>query len=518
MLYQYVKRYLKKTFGHAREDFNWDLLDNIHFSTYIEGRYTTSDLMKESSELKEAFKDFLSPIGKIIFRYTEDNGIKIKIFPYRVKPEDSKHLKSILKIIGINRKYIKYPYQNQNDQIAIMGKIRRDINRELFDTQESVNPKELIKHAIKIALKLSEEDVITQLKRKYIVKIFQKNEVLEADVEAPSEREGIQNRYNGYTAEEIEETYTEIFERGKVKVDYFLVSAMKAIFTDTLDFRRINNRYYEEKALKVIHAGLSKELDNYIELEEDYAFGVSGYLMRKYFYKIHELMAIELIERIYDKDKNANTFLLFYNGKTILIDHKKYVIPSLETADGKQWNNSSLIGICNLWMNTKKRKEIYEHKIVDTDMKLNELKEKLAYIQPEKEAQEAELNKVMPKYELANTKHQELEIKLKYLENASLNSNDYFKTNELVKKAHKELNDLDLIVKQIKTNLRVIKDSNMSTYTELEYYTNQKQELLNDIKAQNLNINAKSAQTDPIIESIIKVLMARTKLMENEID
>ena len=291
---------------------------------------------------------------------------------------------------------------------------------------------------------------------------------------------------------------------------------MKSIFSDSLDFRKIDNRYYEEKALKLIHTGLAKELSNYAELEEDYSFGVSGYLMRKHFYKIHELMAIELIERIYDKDKNANQFLLFYNGKTILIENRKYVIPSLETTDGKKWNNSSLIGICNLWMNTKKRKESFEHKLVDTDMKLNELKAKLVYIQPEKDAQEAKIAETTPKYIQAQTKHQELEIKLNYLENASLNSNEFFKTKEKVKEVLEQLNAFDEIIKQAKTNLRVIKDSNMTTYTELEFYINQKRQLLNDVKAQNLNIDAKSAQIDPIIESIIKVLMARTKLMESD--
>jgi hypothetical protein len=103
MLYQYVKRYLKKTFAEPKKDFNWDMLNNIHFSTYIEGRYTTSQLLKESSEIKEAFRDFLAPIGNIVFRYSEETGIKIKVFPYNVNPQDSKHLKNIIKIIQTNR-------------------------------------------------------------------------------------------------------------------------------------------------------------------------------------------------------------------------------------------------------------------------------------------------------------------------------------------------------------------------------------------------------------------------------
>ena len=509
MLYQYVKRYLKKTFTEPQEDFNWDLLNNIHFSTYIEGRYSSSDIMRESSEVKEAFKDFLAPIGNVVFRYSEETGIKVKIFPYRVKPEDSKHLKKIIKIIQTNRKHIKYPYQHQNDQIAILGKIRREVNREVADTQESVNVRELIKYAIRVALDLGEKDVITQLKRKYIVKIFQKNSVLQAetDVEDPGKREGIQNRYNGYTAEQIEETYKEIFERGDIKIGYFLKSAMKAVFKDTLDFRKIDNRYYEEKALKIIHAGIAKELTNYI-------LGMTGYIMRRSFYQIHELMAIEIIERIYDKDTNANDFLIYYNGKTVLVDNQKYSIPSLETGDGRKWNNSSLIGICNLWMNTKKRKELYELKLVDTDIKLNELKEKLVYIQPEKEAQEKIIADITPKYHEARVKHQEMEIKLKYLENTILNSNEFFKMQTKVKDSSSKLVQFEKIIQEAKGNLRIIKDSNISTYADLEFYTEQKQQLVHDVKAQNLNIDAKSAQIDPIIESIVKVLMARTKIVD----
>jgi hypothetical protein len=289
---------------------------------------------------------------------------------------------------------------------------------------------------------------------------------------------------------------------------------MKVLFKDTLDFRKIDNQYYEEKALKIIHTGITRELTNYTELEEDYLVGITGYLMRKHFYQIHELMAIELIERIYDKDTNANNFLLYYNGKTVLVDNQKYAIPSLETADGRKWNNSSLIGICNLWMNTKKRKESYEHKLVDTDMKLNELKEKLVYIQPEKDAQEKIIADTMPKYEEARAKHQEMEIKLKYLENTSLNSHEFFKMQEKVKESASVVFAFEKIIKDAKGNLRLIKDSNMTTYTDLEFYTAQKQQLLHDVKAQNLNVDAKSAQIDPIIESIVKVLMARTKIIE----
>lgn len=517
MLYQYVKRYLKHTLEEPKIDFEWSSLDDIKFFGYIEKRYTLEEFSKEVSEVKVAFKDFFGPIGNIVFRYKEESGIKFKIFPYRVKPQDSKHLKNIIKIIHTNRKHIKYPYQGQDDQIVILGKIRREVNREVFDTQESVNVKELIKHAIKLALQLSESDIVTQLKRKYLIKIFNKNTVLDVEKEVadPTPREGKANRFNGYTTEQIEETYKEIFEKGNANIKYFLKSTMEHAFKNDLDFKKIENKFYEAMSLKIIHQLIAKELSDYIQVENDYLLGVSGYLMRKYFQQIHEHMAIELIKCIYEKNNNATNFLLFYNGKTILMDNKKYIIPSLEAEDGRQWNSSSLIGICNLWMNTKKRKELYEHKLVDTDMKLDEINQKLAYIKPEKEFQENTINETQKEAEGIIKNHEELEKKLTYLESTSLNSTEYFTLEKEVVLSYTKVAELENIIQEAKANLRAIKDTNMTTYTELEFFTDQRKQLLQDVKAQNLNIDSKSAQMDPIIQSIVKVLMARTKLLDD---
>lgn len=260
---------------------------------------------------------------------------------------------------------------------------------------------------------------------------------------------------------------------------------------------------------------INKELKNYIELENDYLLGMSGFIMRKFFYFIHELMAKELIERIYEKDINAHDFLLFYNGKTILIDDQKYVIPSLETADGKQRNNSSIIGICKLWMSTKRRKELFEQKLVDTQMKIETINKKLIHIKPEKDREEQRIIDAEKEAIVVNKQHAELESKLNYLEQTNYN-NQFFELQKEVQASQKEVDKLIEIIQGAKANLKAIKDANKTTYTELDFYTNQKKEVLHDIKTQALNINTKTTQMDPIIESIVRVLMDRTKLIKTE--
>ena len=79
--------------------------------------------------------------------------------------------------------------------------------------------------------------------------------------------------------------------------------------------------------------------------------------------------------------------------------------------------------------------------------------------------------------------------------------------------SYAKVEELQNIIKEAKANLSAIKDANMTTYTELEFFTNQKKQLLQDVRTQNLDIDSKSTQIDPIIQSIIKVLMDRTKLV-----
>ena len=513
MLYHYVKRYLKNKYQQAHGDVVWKPLDDIQFFNHIEKRYSHEDFVKELSEVKEAFRDFFEPVGKIVFRYKEKSGIQFKIFPYIVEPKHSKHLKKIIEIILQNKKYILYPYKGQNDQIAITGKIRRDINRELFHTQESVNTKELIKYAIREALQLSKRDVIIQLKRKYIVKIFEKNSVLHVDVAVPSKREGIANRYNGYTPEEIIESYNTIFVRGDGKITHFLQQTMHNLFQTKLNFRTISNKFYEEQALKIIHTAIEDELSNYGSFEKDYRLGIAGYLMRKHFQEIHELMARELITAIYEKDTNANDFLLYYNGDIVLRNNEKYKIPSIKTEDGRQWNNASLIGICNLWMHAKKKKEKLEQRLSKTEVKLQQLEAKLEDIQPEIQKQDKIIIKVEKQLEIAEKPYKEFQKKLNYLKRTNLDSDEYFVVLSQFTSAEKDVEDLKKTIAEATKKIADIKKVNRITYTEFDFYTAEKKQLLDDIKAQNLNIDSKSSQIDPILRSLSKVLMQRTKKM-----
>lgn len=368
MLYQDTKRYLKHTFSKPSSDFKWTPLSNINFLSYLEEKYDTEMIEKEMPEIKLAFKDFFESVGNVMFRYKQDVGIQLRILPYSVSPKDSKHLKNIIKIIQHNHKYIKHPYNGQENQIGIMGKIRREINQEIYDTDESVNKKELIKYALKKALDLDEKDVIVQLKRNFIVKLYDKSlntddeDDFDEDEEIDEAEEVEVRRYNGYTEDQIEDTYNEIVERENSSIKPFLNSVMYDLFEHDLNFREIDNRFFEANALKMIHARIVQELTNYVSFDEDYLIGLASYILRRNFEEIHSYIVFEILQAIYKKSEQALKFLLFYDGRTVLIKNKKYKIPQIEDPKGNRWNISSMVSISNAWFNAKQRvKHLEDH-------------------------------------------------------------------------------------------------------------------------------------------------------------
>ena len=371
MIYQYSKRYLKEKYDEPIADFQWKNIDNLNFLSHIRLRYSDEQLHKEIREVKEAFKDFFEPVGTVLFRYTEEYGVRFKVFPYRVNPQESEHLEEIVKLIKKNRKYVQVCYDGQENQVAILGKIRREINALMFDSQESINKRELTKYAIRKSLNLDEKDVIVQLKRIYIVKIFDENTQPE-EIEEPLVSQEAQKSHNGYSKENIKKSYNEIFN--KADIEEFIQSILLKAFQTKLDFSNISHDYYEKKSLKIIHAQIAKDLSFYSALESDYLAGLASYILREQLYNIHKIMAMKLFEEIYNKNQNATDFILKFNGTIILYGGNKYKLPTLQDANSKPLSSTIITSTAFLYVKIKKKIEELQELIKTLDIKIVTLK------------------------------------------------------------------------------------------------------------------------------------------------
>ena len=320
MVYQDVKRFLKRYLQKPKKSYEWSGHDNLKFLSYVQSRYSDEQLSNNISEIKQAFRDFFEPVGNIVVRFKVDLGVSYKILPYSIKPKNSKHLKKIIEIILQNRRYVEYPYNDRDDQIGILGKIRRHINAEIIETTESVNKKELIRYAIKEALNLEERDVVLYLKRKYIVKIFQKNVSLNKNASEPKQKQN-DKRFEGYNQENLSSHYDELIN--DIDLVSFLDNVMATLFASKLNFDEISNNYYESNVLSLIRYAIANELKHYVSDNEDYILGLAGYIFRINFIAVHERIAVEIFELIAKKSKIAEKFLSYYSGVVHLENGKK---------------------------------------------------------------------------------------------------------------------------------------------------------------------------------------------------
>jgi len=514
MIYQDTKRFLKAYLKQPSLRYEWDEHDNAILLSFIHERYNDEQIKLNLSEVRQSFRDFFEPIGSLVIRYKIDTGVTYKIIPYYVKPENSKHLTKIIEIIQKNKDSLEYPYKGRIDQIALLGKIRRHINAELVESDEAVNKKELIRYAIKEALELDSRDVVVTLKKKYIVKIFKRNHFIDTCKESPKVQDAQERRYQGYAEEDLTTHYTELIN--DINIEAFLDDVMSYLFATGLNFNEITNSYYEKQVLSLIRSGIAQELEQYISYNQEYLLGFAGYIFRKNFENIHERIAIEIFEKIAVNNKNAQNFLKYYSGTVLIENTKRYLLPELSVADGRRWNATSLSAIATLWLRSR-HKEKTLHIMIDN---LN-----TEYQQVEKFYKSVSFKHTKYKNTMDLYLHQQLESEsnIEYIrKNFKFKTDGEISKSETIVLGKKIFYDQQKIL-NIKEKILKIKPLEESAKIELkesklkyQKLKIQKQKIQSDILELQKNLNFHTDSFNSALESLVKSLIQRKKLIAKE--
>lgn len=511
MIYQDVKRHLKGCLQKPSKDYIWSGHDNLVLLQYIQSRYSDDQIMNNVSEIRQAFRDFFEPVGNIVVRFKLDTGIAYKILPYHVSSKNSKHLSKVIDIVRQNRRNIEYPYKGRNDQIALLGKIRRHINSEIIETDEAVNKKELVRYAIKIALELDSRDVVVHLKRKYIIKIFKKNTLLNKDVIDPALKDDEERRFQGYDAEDMTAHYNELIN--DIDIESFLDNVMTLLFCSKLNFDEITNNYYEGNILSLVRNMIAQELKPYVSENEDYVMGLAGYIFRDNFEDVHKRIAIEIFEQISQKSKYAENFLGYYSGTIHIENGKKYAIPDLSTPDGKRWNMTSISATAIMWLRSR-------HKEVKLQVELDNVESNYMQVTTQYETVSQQFKQyadniniyveelaTLDKF-ISDTRR---DFKLK--QNNQLNEKDTKQLSKLIHKNQQKvitLKEKILKIKPMKISLqdeaRVLKIKYLEIKTK-------KQSLALEVRTLKKNLNVNSDAFHSVLGSLVKALMQRKKLI-----
>ncbi len=510
MVYQDVKRFLKRHLNKPSSKYEWGNHDNFLFLNYIQDRYSDEKIENNALEIREAFRDFFEPSGNLIVRFDKATGIHYKITPYRIEVQKSKHLKDIITIIRSNRRAIEFPYNGKDDQIALLGKIRRKINAEIAETTEKVNKKELIRYAIKKAIELDDKDIILTQKKKYIIKLFNKNTFVHTDSQLKEKIEP--KKENKISQEDLKSYYDDLFS--EVSISDFLDQIMISLFAEKLNFQKINNNYYEQNALNLIKNKITEDLSEHISGNDDYASLLAGYILKLNLINIHERIAIEIFEQITQKDENAKLFLNYYTGQVYVEQGKKYIIPEITTDDGKRWNINSLMSTSTVWLRTR---SLY----IRTKVERSNIQEKIAENMPtftnakkQLDKTRAELSTTLKHYKKLSEKIEDISLNLKNELKGNMDKAKEATLDKEIKNNRKVLNDIRRQLDKHQTEKKDAESVFMASNNIMNDYQIKERSLNSKINSLEQDLNLNSNAFNSILSSVVKALIKRKRKVD----
>ncbi len=348
MAYSELIYYLKANLQKPSINFRWSDEDNKKLFEHINEFFPDESIDKYENilEIKRAFKEYFESVGYILFKMT-NKQIRLKVFPYTIEPKESVNLGSIVDILNENEDLIEYNYKGKEDQILIKEELVEKINEFAYAIEnEEINKKELIKYAIREALKLKHSDIIISKKNKIFIKIFTyKKSVPE------TQKNTIANRYNGIDEEELITFQNDYFSLQENK-DFFYFTAKR--FVDIyFKEKKITNDNYELKVFSYIQSIIIEQLSEEFNQNNDFFIGFSGYIFRIYFKEVFEHIADLILEEISHLNGYMIDFLKYYSLDIIIVDGVKYKIPSLQSDSGQHWNSVSILSVSKAYVKTK---------------------------------------------------------------------------------------------------------------------------------------------------------------------
>ena len=273
--------------------------------------YRGVDSIKKE-EVRQAFLDFFINVGKVAIFFKGTEKMIVKLIPYEVHPNESVYIKKICAYV----QSIAEELDKENDQesiIVIPERYVEEMEHMLKEISIPVNARQMIKKAIFEGFKLTEKDIVLFMNRKVIIRFFCED--------------NCERRLEGLPQDEVA-AIVENFYRNNPENDMAsdLEMIISSLTDSTLDFREIDNIFFDSYHIKLIQNAIVEYIRRKISQPDIILTAAANYIFRESFYFIHELLAEKLLELIAKRDKNAENFLRFYNGETTMSNGQKFIV------------------------------------------------------------------------------------------------------------------------------------------------------------------------------------------------
>lgn len=349
MILSKLKIHLKTIVGEPSIYFVWSDEHNAKLFSYLDEHLDdeTIETPKIQSAIKESLREHFESLGHVLFKISLSQ-FRMKLFPYKIEPKNSVNLEHIINIINENREFIEYENNEKKDLICLKKELSSKLTHFVQHiTNEEINKKELLKHAVREALELKESDIIIIKNSQVFIKLF---DLSNSHKITENEKNTIAERYNGINEEHLASFYKNFFEKDRNR-DFFYEVAEQFVEVYMLD-KKINNITYEKYAFSIIQSIILEHLEKSFDHNKEFFKGFSGYVFRKHFKEVFGYIANMILTEISISNKHMIDFLKYYSLNIIVTNGKKYKIPEIEAENGLKWTVSSMMSIVKIYIKT----------------------------------------------------------------------------------------------------------------------------------------------------------------------
>lgn len=295
--------------------------------------------------------DRMKVIQACIHDYFKDQGQEADIRISGRAIKIVKKFKNGIKSVEIDRAYAKLEVHidelvENEEKYELMDNLwcfPEDALKPLYETFkdtsvtgniEKIRP--FVRTSVRQNFELVNKDIILFMRKKLYVRTF-------VDVHVSK---GENQRFLGASAEDLEEIYQKYFPEN---FEDILLELAPDVFADVLDFSLIDSMTFRSKYINVFRALVDVAMSSYVgRLDKNTVMALNGFVLRIYFDPILQLCATTLIAMVMKRDKNADAFLRFYNGETILDGSgNKIKKPFIVDVNNNTWNYNSIFSIMN---------------------------------------------------------------------------------------------------------------------------------------------------------------------------
>lgn len=201
-----------------------------------------------------------------------------------------------------------------------------------------------IREEIEVSFPLQPRDIILFYSQQMYIRLFV----------APQKKTGVEQRFNGYNPETLALLYKERF------ADDFgdkLLDMLDELEESSLNFSRIDNRSFQQKFPDAVRSFLDLAMLPYVEdLDDETTLALNGYILRLNFDKVLAEFADILLQKVLNRDKEADLFLRYYNGETIMDSSARKIKKSfIVDAQDNIWNYSAIFSILTQYKQADKK-------------------------------------------------------------------------------------------------------------------------------------------------------------------